>query len=128
MSENCHATTKRGTPCQAPAMAGSPFCSFHANPDRAAELGRMGGRKNRHYVETEEITISPPSTPEDIKTLLSQAMVDVRKKKLDPRTAHTLTYMSSILLKAIDGTDVHRRLTRLEEDRLKRGEPIPDGS
>jgi hypothetical protein len=43
-------------------------------------------------------------------------MVDVRAKRLDPRTASTLTYMSSALLKAFESTDLQQRLARLEEE------------
>jgi hypothetical protein len=76
----------------------------------------MGGLKNRHSVDTDEVTIAPPSTPEDVKNLLAQAMADVRAKKLDPRTASTLTYMSGALLKAFESTDLQRRLARVEEE------------
>jgi hypothetical protein len=36
-------------PSQAAATAGG-LCFFHANPNKAAELGRIGGRNNRHVV------------------------------------------------------------------------------
>jgi hypothetical protein len=114
-SEGCSATTKSGRPCRAAAVHGTRFCALHADPARAVELGRMGGRKNRHHVDTDEVTIAPPATPEDVKNLLAQAMVDVRTRKLDPRIASTLTYMSTALLKAFESTDMHQRLARLEE-------------
>jgi hypothetical protein len=114
--EGCSAKTKRGSPCRAAAVHGTRFCAIHADPNRAAELGRIGGLKNRHYVETDEVIIAPPKTPEDVKNLLAQAMVDVRAKRLDPRTASTLTYMSSALLKAFESTDLQQRLARLEEE------------
>jgi hypothetical protein len=91
-----------------------------ANPTRAAELGRIGGRKNRHYVETDDVIISPPSTPEEIKGVLARAMVDVRAGKLDPRRASALTYMAGALLKAFDATEVEQRLRRLEQQAEKR--------
>jgi hypothetical protein len=97
---------------------GTEFCALHGDPARAAELGRSGGRKNRHYVDTEEVTIAPPSTPEDVKDLIAQAMVDVRAKKLEPRIAGTLTYMANALLKAFESTDVQQRLARLEKEML----------
>jgi hypothetical protein len=84
----------------------------------------MGGLKNRHYVDTEEVTIVPPSSPEDVKNLLAQAIVDVRAKRLDPRSASTITYMSSTLLKAFETTDLEQRLARLEEEsRAKTDKP-----
>ena len=112
---SCGAKTKRGRPCKAAVVYGTHFCALHGNPTRAAELGRMGGRKNRHYVDNDEVIIAPPTTPEDVKNLLAQAMVDVRAKKLDPRAASTLTYMSGALLKAFESTDLARRVARLEE-------------
>ena len=116
----CRAQTKRGHPCRAAVVYGGEFCALHADPTRAAEIGRIGGRKNRHYVEVEEVNISPPSSPEDVKNLLAQAMVDVRAKRLDPRIASTLTYMSSALLKAFDSVETEERLTRLEKELLNK--------
>lgn len=40
---HCKGTTKRGEPCRAAATAGG-LCFFHANPNKAPELGRIGGR------------------------------------------------------------------------------------
>jgi hypothetical protein len=76
----------------------------------------MGGLKNRHYVDTDEVTIAPPSTPEDVKNVLAQAMADVLAKKLDPRIASTITYMSGALLKAFESTDLQQRIARLEQE------------
>ena len=122
--KGCSAKSKRGRPCRAAVVHGTEFCAIHADPTRAAELGRMGGLKNRHYVETDEVIIDPPKTPEDVKNLLAQAMVDVRARKLDPRTASTLTYMSSAILRAFESTDLERRLVRLEEElRAKTDKP-----
>jgi hypothetical protein len=120
----CSARTKQGNDCRAAAVAGTAFCALHGDPERAAELGRMGGRRNRHYVDTEPVTITPPSTPEDVKNLLAQAMADVLAKKLDPRVASTITYMSGSLLKAFESTDLEQRMARIEEkQRAKEDKP-----
>jgi len=47
-STRCQGRTKSGKPCGAAATEGG-LCFFHANPNKAAELGRMGGQKNRHH-------------------------------------------------------------------------------
>ena len=117
---SCGAKTKRGRPCKAAVVYGTHFCALHGNPTRAAELGRMGGRKNRHYVDNDEVIIAPPTTPEDVKNLLAQAMVDVRAKKLDLRIASTLISMSGALLKAFENADTERRIVLLEEALLRR--------
>ena len=116
MSERCRAKTKQGSDCRAAAVVGTQFCALHGDPSRAAELGRMGGRKNRHYVDVDEVKFAPPVTPEDIRNMLSQAIADVRARKLDPRIANTLTHMAVALLKAFESTDVQQRLARLEKE------------
>jgi hypothetical protein len=99
-----------------------PLCG-RKSPDsiRRTELGRMGGRRNRHYMDTEPISITPPSTPEDVKNVLAQAMADVRAKKLEPRIATALTYMSRVLLDAFATTDLQKQLESLRQEvRTKR--------
>ena len=116
MSEKCSARTKQGNECRAAAVIGTRFCALHGDPERAAELGRMGGLRNRHYVDTEPISIAPPETPEDVKNVLRQAMVDVLAKKLEPRTATALTYMSRVLLEAFAATDLQKQLESLRQE------------
>jgi hypothetical protein len=43
----CNVQAKNGKPCWAAATAGG-LCFLHANPNKASELGRIGGRSNRH--------------------------------------------------------------------------------
>jgi hypothetical protein len=93
-----------GQRMRAAAIMGTQFCALHGNPERAAELGRMGGQKNRHYIETEPVNITQPSTAEDVKNVIGQAIVDVRARKLDPRIAMALTSTSRVLLEAFQRT------------------------
>jgi hypothetical protein len=124
MSEKCSAKTKLGDECRAGAVTGTKFCALHGDPARAAELGRMGGRRNRHYMDTDPISITPPSTPEDVKNVLAQAMADVRAKKLEPRIATALTYMSRVLLDAFATTDLQKQLECLRQEvRTKADKP-----
>jgi hypothetical protein len=46
----CRGKTKQGQPCPA-AGTESGYCYLHTNPGLAAELGRLGGRKDRHVVD-----------------------------------------------------------------------------
>ncbi len=43
----CKARAKSGKRCGAATTAGG-LCFFHANPNKASELGRVGGRSKRH--------------------------------------------------------------------------------
>jgi hypothetical protein len=47
LDSRCKAKTKSSKPCGAAATKGG-LCYFHANPNKASELGRIGGRSNRH--------------------------------------------------------------------------------
>lgn len=116
MAGQCEAKTKSGNPCRAAVVVGSPYCAMHAHPGRAAELGRMGGRKNRHYVETAGTSIPKPKTPEDVTDMLAQAAVDLIAKRLDPKIASVLTSITNALLKAMEGADLQQRITRLEQE------------
>jgi hypothetical protein len=49
-AHRCKAQTKSGKPRRAAATAGG-LCYFHANPDKASELGRIGGRRKRFSTE-----------------------------------------------------------------------------
>ncbi len=46
LDRRCKAQAKNSKPCRAAATAGG-LCFFHANPNKASELGRIGGRGNR---------------------------------------------------------------------------------
>ncbi len=65
----CKATTSSGARCKAkPHKDG--LCSFHSDPKKAAELGRKGGRRNRHTYQT---------------PWQHEAMADIRSGKMDPK-------------------------------------------
>jgi len=48
----CKGKTKKGKPCRAAATEGG-LCFFQANLDKAVELGRAGGMRNRHVLAEE---------------------------------------------------------------------------
>ena len=56
----CRAATKAGSQCAAPAVRDGIYCALHADPDRAAQLGRKGGMKNRKTYEANEWEGSAP--------------------------------------------------------------------
>jgi hypothetical protein len=86
----------------------------------------MGGRKNRHYVETSDTQIPLPESPADVEKMLARAAVDLLAGNLDPKRAHALTYIGHTLLKAMAGAELYQRLSRLEEQ--VRGQSSHDAS
>jgi hypothetical protein len=58
-SSRCKALTTQGKPCRAAATEGG-LCFFHANPNKAVELGRIGGKQEEWYSPGR---IEPPPQP-----------------------------------------------------------------
>ena len=110
----CKAKTKAGGPCAAPALNNSAFCALHPDPNRAAELGRKGGARNRKVYEGEVCKVSVPESAGDVKRMLAEAMADIRAGKMDPKLGSTLDYLGMSLLKAFEVADLEQRLERLE--------------
>ena len=58
----CQATTKAGRQCAAPAVRGKNYCSLHADPERAATLGRKGGARNRKVYDGDVRNVAVPES------------------------------------------------------------------
>jgi hypothetical protein len=89
----CIARTTEGRPCRAFAGIGKKFCYLHADPDRARELGRIGGRKNRHLLAEALDPLPAANTALAVLNNATQTMNDVRSGKLDPKTALSLVQL-----------------------------------
>ena len=110
----CKATTSSGTRCKArPHQDG--LCFFHSDPKRAAELGRKGGRRNRHTYETPAQQVTAPESAGDVKRMLAETMADVRAERTDPKLGSTLGYLGMALLRAFEVADFEPRLKQLEQ-------------
>jgi hypothetical protein len=101
-TRRCGATTKSGQPCRAPAT-NSGFCYIHSQLGRAAEIGRLGGRKNRHLSsEREGRIMKVPQNSEDGTRLLAETIARVKAGLIDPEIGRVLGSLASILLKAYE--------------------------
>ena len=110
----CKATMSSGERCKAkPHKDG--LCFFHSDPKKAAELGRKGGRRNRHTYETPLQHVSAPESAGDVKRMLAEAMADIRAGRMDPKLASTLGYLGMSLLRAFEVAEFEQRLERLEQ-------------
>jgi hypothetical protein len=98
----CKAKTKAGRPCAAPAARGGAFCSLHADPERAAALGRKGGARNRKVYDADVCNVSVPESAGDVKRMLAEAMADTRAGKIDPKLGSTLGYLGMSLLRVFE--------------------------
>ena len=91
------------------------LCAFHADPKRAAQLGRLGGQKNRLRISRAEARhVRPPQTAKEVKEILAETMAGVQSGGLDPKIGSVIAYMGNALLKAIETTEMEERLQALE--------------
>ena len=97
--KRCKGITRSGKPCTAWAMEGG-LCYFHANPDKAAELGRKGGLRDRHTYEQSNEPVAPPESAADVRRMLAETMAEVKAGRMDPKVANTAAYVATVLLRA----------------------------
>jgi hypothetical protein len=112
--ERCKARTKAGVPCQAPATEGG-LCFCHAHPEKLAELGRQGGRKNQRWKGDEgNLPHRSLQSVGQVSELLEETINRVRQGPFDLRAANAIGFLAGILLKAIDSGRLEERLAHLE--------------
>ena len=113
MNTICKATTNAGERCRAVAVKDG-LCALHADPKRAAEMGRKSGkaRRSRESREQPQPELTPPRTAQEVRVALGQFISDVRAQRLDSKVASTLGYLANVLLKSIEVSDVDPRINR----------------
>src|SRR5579864_2021189 len=108
----CQSVTKSGKPCRAAATEGG-LCFFHANPNKAVELGRIGGKKNgRMLVGTEPLPNLDNAMA--VRDTVARLIADVYAGKLHPRIATGLAPLMHLQLRVLEKTEVEKRLARVE--------------
>ena len=104
------------------------LCYFHANPDKAAESGRTGGRRRLHTFEQTTEQIAPPESAADVRRMLAEVMADIRAGEMDPKLGTTLGYVGTALLRALEIADFEQRLERLEQANTNESTPQEAGA
>lgn len=90
------------------------LCFFHANPNKASELGRIGGRKNgRGMVGSDPLPLLDTITA--VRDAGNRVISDVYAGNLHPRTAAGLAPLLQLQLRAIEKIALEDRMTTLEE-------------
>jgi hypothetical protein len=96
------------------------MCFFHANPNKASELGRIGGRGNRHAAGHNADPLPTLDNALAVRETVARLIADVYAGKIHPRIATGLAPLLSLQLRAIETTDLARRIVLLEKDSAKR--------
>lgn len=110
----CKGRTKSGKACRAAPTEGG-LCYFHANPNKASELGRIGGLSNRHFAAENFEPLPKLETAMAIRDTVAQLIAKVYAGKLSPRIAFGLAPLLNLQFRAIEATDLKERLTNVEK-------------
>lgn len=119
LDSRCKAKTKKGKACRAAATDGG-LCFFHANPKKASELGRIGGRSKRPTVPENAEPLPTLNSAVAVRDTVHRLIADVYAGKLHPKIAGGLAPLLQLQLRALDATDTEGRLSRLERLVAKR--------
>lgn len=113
-NSRCQGLTKGGKPCRAAATSGG-LCFFHANPNKASELGRIGGRRKSRLCSE----ISDPLPKLDkvvaVRDTVEKLISEVYAGTLHPRVAAGLAPLLNLQLRALEATDLEQRIAKVEK-------------
>jgi len=110
----CRSLTKKGKPCRAAATEGG-LCFFHANPNKASELGRIGGRSKRYSLGESTDPLPTLDSAVAVRDTVARLVTDIYSGKLHPRMAAGLAPLLSLQLRVIETTDLEQRVVRIEK-------------
>ena len=97
------------------------MCFFHANPNKAAELGRVGGRKNRHYLPGSADPPQDLTTAKAVRDECARLIEYVYTNKITPRVATCLAGLLNLQMRAIQIAELEVRLAKLERSQSDKG-------
>jgi hypothetical protein len=112
----CAATTKRGAPCRAYPVDGSPYCNSHneAVRERTEAARRLGGQRRRRHHAPPPDAVSL-RTVEDALALLERAAGDALRLDTGVARVRALVQCAVAAVGILESTEIEERLTRLEE-------------
>jgi hypothetical protein len=111
---HCKARAKSGKRYRAAATEGG-LCFFHANPNKASELGRIGGRSKRHAAGENVDPLPTLDNALAVRDTVARLVADVYAGRIHPRIAAALAPLMSLQLRAIETTNFERRVAELEK-------------
>jgi hypothetical protein len=119
----CEKLKSNGQRCRAMAVTGSQHCFFHdpsaAEARKAAQ--REGGQANGPAVLPADAADVPLHSGKDVVAFLAETINQVRKGRVAPKVASTVGYLTGLLMKALETTEIEERLARVEQVLRMRG-------
>jgi len=121
----CQGRTKSDRPCRAAATA-SGLCFFHANPNKASELGRKGGRRNRQVMAHDPDPLPALNTAKSVRDFVARLTAEVYSGETHPSVARGLAPLLHLQLRVLHDAEVEERFALLEKKLAKSDEVSRD--
>ena len=115
MTNHCKAITKKGKHCKSHPLKGKDYCFIHdpeSQEKRSQALSKGGRTPKKIQVHLDPITIV---TQKDVVLLLCDTINNVRSGGMPPRIANCVGYLAGHLLKALEASDLEKRVEKLEK-------------
>jgi hypothetical protein len=111
----CKAIAKSGEPCRA-AATDTGLCFFHGNPSQAAELGSIGGRRNRRSNIGSGDPLPPLGSARSAVDDLNRIFDGVDSGVITPKVATTLLQLINAKERITEKMVVEQHIAQLEDD------------
>ena len=117
----CQATTKAGQQCRAHALTGKKYCLAH-DPESKNQMkayAQKGGQVKKK-VQVHLASIEFQGDVKEVLDLLADTINRVRSNHMPARTANTIGYLASVMIKALEISQLNERLIKVEKIILER--------
>ena len=91
------------------------LCFFHANPNKASELGRIGGRNKRPAAGENVDPLPTLDNAQAVRDTGARLIREVYAGKIHPRIAAGLAPLLNLQMRVIEITNFERRFAELEK-------------
>ena len=112
---HCKAIALSGKPCRA-APTDSGFCFFHSYPNKAAELGSIGGKRNRRPSAYSTDPLPPLDNATSPVDILDWIYEGVRTGAIAPKVATTLLQVITAKERITDKMVIQRQMAEMQDD------------
>jgi hypothetical protein len=111
----CRAIAKGGRPCRAAATA-SGLCFFHGNPNKAVELGSIGGKRNRRPSTWDPDPLPPLDNTRSAVDDLNRIYDGVISGTITPKIATTLVQLINAKERMTEKMVIERQIAQMQDD------------
>ena len=105
-------------------MANKDYCFSHDPDSREKKvLAVTKGGLTRSVRVDVPLEVIPIATPRDVVILLASTINEVREGRIDPRVANTIGFLAGHLIRALEISEVDRKIEEVHAVLLQREKP-----